>query len=101
MKRKHTIENKDARPAEVTREQVVAHLTAQTQPASIREIAHGMDLKHRGRRFLPRIIQQLKRAGDIEETYGGRYRLAGTKHAPRAATGRVPSSASPGDGAPP
>jgi ribonuclease R len=42
-----------------------------------------MDLKHRGRRFLPRIIHQLKKAGDIEEIHGGRYRLAGTKHATR------------------
>jgi ribonuclease R len=94
MKRKHTIENKDARPAEVTREQVVAHLTEQPQPASIRQIAHGMDLKHRGRRFLPRIIQQLKRAGDIEEIHAGRYRLAGTKQSPRTAGSRATTAIS-------
>jgi ribonuclease R len=68
-------------PAEVTPEQVMAHLATLTQPASIRQIAHGMDLKHRGRRYLPRVIQQLERRGEIEEIHGGRYRLAGAKHA--------------------
>jgi ribonuclease R len=85
MRRKHTIENKQPRPADLTREEVIAHLAAQSKPASIREIAHGMDLKHRGRRFLPRIIQQLKRAGDIEEIHGGRYRLTGSKSSQRPA----------------
>jgi ribonuclease R len=84
MRRQHTVEDQQARPPEVSREQVVAHLAAQPRPASIREIAHGMDLKHRGRRFLPRIIQQLKKSGDIEEIHGGRYRLTGTKHSQRA-----------------
>ena len=45
-----------------------------------------MELKHAGRRFLPRIIQQLKHEGAIEETHGGRYSLAGAKHKQRAAT---------------
>ena len=86
---------------EVTAEQVTAHLASATNAESIREIAHGMGLKHRGRRYLPRVIQQLKRRGDVEEIYGGRYRLAGSKHvrhpaqhpapAPRAAD----TSASP------
>ena len=79
MRRQHTVENKEPRPAELTREEVVAHLGAQSRPQSIREIAHAMDLKHRGRRYLPRIIQQLKRAGEIEEIHGGRYRLTGSK----------------------
>ncbi|MGA2509797.1 MAG: VacB/RNase II family 3'-5' exoribonuclease [Candidatus Acidiferrales bacterium] len=89
MKRKHTIEDKEARPPEVTREQVIAFLSTLPQPASIRQIAHGMDLKHRGRRFLPRVIQQLKRKGDIEEIHGGRYRLAGQKNAPSVAPPRA------------
>src|SRR4029077_14351792 len=79
--------------AEVTPEQVTAHLATLTQPASIRQIAHGMDLKHRGRRYLPRVIQQLKRRGDIEEIHGGRYRLAGAKHAQRNQPAR-PAAAS-------
>ncbi len=79
MRRQHTVENKEPRPPELTREEVVAHLAAQSRPQSIREIAHGMDLKHRGRRYLPRIIQQLKKAGEVEEIHGGRYRLPGSK----------------------
>jgi ribonuclease R len=85
MRRKHTIEDKEPRPPEVSREEVVAHLAAQSRPASIREIAHGMDLKHSGRRYLPRIIQQLKKSGDIEEIHGGRYRLTGSKPSTRPA----------------
>jgi len=84
MRRRHTIEPKQPRPPEVDSGQVLAYLGQLTQPASIREIAHGMDLKHRGRRFLPRVIQQLKKKGEIEEMGGGRYRLAGKKSAPTA-----------------
>ncbi len=86
MKRHSFEPRQELPPTEVTQEQVVAHLATLSQPASIREIAHGMDLKHRGRRYLPRIIQKLKRRGDIEEIHGGRYRLAGTKLKHGAAT---------------
>ena len=58
---------------------VLAHLASLSKAASIREIAHGMGLKHHGRRFLPRVIQKLKKRGEIEETYGGRYKLADQK----------------------
>jgi ribonuclease R len=79
MRRRHTIEPRETRPPEVEGGQVLAHLATLSQPSSIREIAHGMDLKHRGRRFLPRVIEQLKKEGQIEEIHGGRYRLAGPK----------------------
>jgi ribonuclease R len=79
-------------PPEVTPEEVIAHLATLTQPASIRQIAHGMDLKHRGRRYLPRVVQQLKRRGDIEETHGGRYRLPGAKQTQRNSPARPPAS---------
>ncbi len=85
MRRRHTIEPSEPPPPEISREQVLTFLATLSQPASIREIAHGMDLKHRGRRFLPRVIQQLKRKGEIEEIHGGRYRLAGRKNVPSAA----------------
>ncbi len=75
MRRQHTVEKKEPRELDVSAAEVIAYLAKQPQAASIRQIAHGMDLKHRGRRFLPRIIKQLKRSGDIEELYGGRYRL--------------------------
>lgn len=84
MKRRYPNRQEEPRPEEVTREQVVAHLATLSQPASIREIAHGMGLKHRGRRFLPRVIHQLKRNGEIEGIHGGRYRLAGQKQPPGA-----------------
>ena len=83
MRRKHTIENKQPRPPEISPQEVIAHLAAQSRPASIREIAHGMDLQHRGRRYLPRIIDQLKKSGDVEEIHGGRYRLSGSKSSVR------------------
>ncbi|MDE3169292.1 MAG: hypothetical protein KGL75_04040, partial [Acidobacteriota bacterium] len=66
----------------VTREEVLAFLAKLSESASIRRIAHGMGLRHRGRRYLPRILEKLVRAGDVEEFRGGRYRLAGRKHQP-------------------
>jgi ribonuclease R len=68
---------------EVTPAQVVSHLASVSKPASIREIAHALGLKHSGRRFLPRVIQQLERRGEVEQR-GNRYSLAGqrtSKHA--------------------
>ena len=95
MRRRHTIEPRKPRPPEVERGQVLAHLATLSQAATIREIAHGMELKHKGRRFLPRVIQQLKKKGEIEELHGGRYRLAGQKDVPseHGAT-RIEASAS-------
>ena len=92
MRRQHTVEKKPAREPEVSAAEVVAYLAKQPRPASIREIAHGLDLKHRGRRYLPRIIKQLRRNGDIEEIYGGRYRLPEQKPAPPAKPAAAPTS---------
>jgi ribonuclease R len=89
--KRHSIERREPSSVpEVTPEQVIAHLSTLTHPASIREIAHGMDLKHRGRRYLPRVIQLLERRGDIEEVHGGRIRLAGSKHVQSSAPARQP-----------
>ncbi|MGH9683184.1 MAG: ribonuclease R family protein [Candidatus Acidiferrales bacterium] len=74
----------ESTPAHVTAEEVLAHLATLSKPASIREIAHGMGLKHHGRRFLPRVIHKLEKRGDIQETHGGRYRLPGAKTASHA-----------------
>src|SRR5271168_2505251 len=79
----------EAFSSEVSHEQVIAYLAELPQPESIREIAHGLGLKHHGRRFLPRIIRKFKKNGDIEEVYGGRYRLAGAKQTQREAQGQA------------
>ncbi len=93
MRRRHTIEPRQPRPPEVDSGQVLTHLSTLSAPASIREIAQGMELKNRGRRFLPRLIEQLRKGGEIEEIAGGRYRLPGGKAAgPKEAEA---SSASP------
>jgi exoribonuclease R len=86
MKRRYpAVPEKEPNPEHVTRDQVLAHLATLSKPASIREIAHGMDLRHRGRRYLPRIIQQLEKGGEVGEVHGGRYFLAGEGHGRRAA----------------
>src|ERR1700691_134420 len=87
---RHSDEPREATSAdEVTPELVLAHLATLSQPASTRHIAHGMGLKHRGRRYLPRVLQKLKKHGEVEETQGGRFRLAGTKHAKKEAAGQA------------
>jgi ribonuclease R len=101
MKRKHPARRLPPREEEVTREQVVAHLQKLSQPASIRQIAHGMGLRHAGRRYLPRVIEKLLRAGDVDEIHGGRYRLAGRKQqSARPAPPQAPAAnATPGHAA--
>ena len=87
---RHSDEPREATIADdVTPELVLAHLGTLSQPASIRHIAHGMGLKHRGRRYLPRVLQKLKKHGEVDETQGGRFRLAGTKHAKKEAAGQA------------
>jgi ribonuclease R len=99
MKRRHRTKPGESRPPEVEGGQVLAHLGTLSEAASVREIAHAMDLKHRGRRFLPRLLAQLKKTGKIEEIHGGRYRLAGPN---RAASRRktAPEAARPDSAAP-
>src|ERR1700722_11242585 len=91
MRRQHTIENQPPRDPNVSSAEVIAHLATLTDAASIRQIAHGMDLNHRGRRYLPRVIKQLKRSGDVEELYGGRYPLSEKGNSPRASSHRAPT----------
>jgi len=100
MKRKHASRQQPQHPEEVTREQVLAHLEKLSQPASIRQIAHGMGLRHFGRRFLPRVIDKLLRAGEIEESHGGQYRIADRKRQP-ATRGAKPQQRVPAQGSAP
>ncbi|MGH9746045.1 MAG: ribonuclease R family protein [Candidatus Acidiferrales bacterium] len=91
--------DKEPNPSHVTEEQVLAYFATLTHPESVRQIAHGMELRHHGRRFLPRIIQHLKSRGDLEETHGGQYLLAESKHAVRAAAKRGKSAPAESRGA--
>ena len=77
---------------EVTPELVLAYLATLSQPSSVRRIAHGLGLRHHGRRFLPRVLQKLKKRGDVEEIHGGRFQLAGAKQARHEASGRAAAS---------
>jgi ribonuclease R len=76
----NTNPDRDHHRGEIEPGEVLAYLATLSEPNSLREIAHGMGMKHHGRRFLPRIIRQLAKRGEIEEMYGGRYRLAGSKN---------------------
>jgi ribonuclease R len=75
---------------EVTAQDVITHLARDRKPASLREIAHALGLRHCGRRALPKIIARLKRKGEVEEASSGRYRLAGQPSAPAAAKPAAP-----------
>ncbi len=83
MKSKNKIKRRDERPDELVDANVLAFLEALEQPAGLRQIAHGMGLKHHGRRYLPRVLNNLKRSGQVEEVHpGGRYRIAREKLSP-------------------
>lgn len=84
MKNKHKRRPYDERPEEASDENVLAYLAEVKEPSSVRKIAHGMGLKHRGRRYLPRILQNLKRRAEVEEVREGCYRLAGRKNDDKA-----------------
>ncbi len=85
---------KEPHPSHVTEEQVISYLSSISQPESVRQIAHGMELQHHGRRFLPRIIQYLKGRGDVEEIRAGQYQLAESKNSSRAvAKAKKPAAA--------
>jgi ribonuclease R len=78
---------KKEHPPDLTESEVLAHLSRLARPASIREIASGLGLRHHGRRTLPKLLSQLIRRGDVEKERD-RYRLAGhrrAKPAPQAA----------------
>ena len=67
---------KTERPPELSASEVIAHLSRLARPASIREIASALGLRHHGRRALPRLLSQLVRSGDVVKRHD-RYRLTG------------------------
>jgi ribonuclease R len=86
---RHSIEPREPIEPAVVPDEVVAYLATLSQPASIREIAHGMGLRHRGRRYLPRVLNKLVKRHEVEEVKGGRYRTAGAKQAQSEKTARA------------
>jgi len=66
----------------VTPEQVIAFLAKAPHPLGIREIAHAMELKHAGRRYLPRVLKKLERGGEIEEARPGKFSVVGQSRGP-------------------
>jgi ribonuclease R len=64
---------------ELTDQDVLAHIGRAPEPASLREIAHALELRHHARRELHKIVSRLKRRGDVQEVRPGRFRLAGKK----------------------
>ena len=86
---RHSIEPREPIPPAVNPEEVVQYLATLSQPASIREIAHGLGLRHTGRRYLPRVLNKLVKRHEVEEVKGGRYRTAGAKQAKSEKTART------------
>jgi ribonuclease R len=76
LKNKHKYQRHDERPDDASDAAILAYLATLEKPASVRHIAHGMGMKHRSRRYLPRIMQKLKRQGAVEEPREGCYRLS-------------------------
>src|SRR5580700_1416910 len=69
----------------LSEDEVLNFLGSARGPASVREIAAGLSLRHAGRRALGSLLSRLKRRRLVEEVKGGHYRLAGERSQPRAA----------------
>src|SRR4029077_9171133 len=76
-----------------TEEDVLNFLGNARHPASVREIASGLSLKHAARRALASVLSRLKRQRLVEELRGGQYRLAGARPESRSETN---ATATPG-----
>jgi ribonuclease R len=70
-----------AHPEPLTDDDVLTFLGRSSNPASLREIASALGLRHGGRRALAKAVTHLKRRKLIEEVRGGRYRLTNAKPA--------------------
>jgi ribonuclease R len=86
---RHSIEPREPNQPDVPPEEVLEFLREQSQPMSIREIAHGMDLRHRGRRYLPRVLNKLIKRHEVEKVKGDRYRIFGAKQSQQEKSARA------------
>ena len=72
------------RPEPLSDDEILNYLHRSAKPASVRQIASALGLRHAARRALAKSITRLKRRKLIEEARAGCYRLAGAKVAPDA-----------------
>ena len=72
------------RPEPLSDDEILNYLHRSAKPASLRQIASALGLRHAARRALAKSITRLKRRKLIEEARAGCYRLAGAKMAPDA-----------------
>ena len=72
------------RPEPLSDDEILNYLHRSAKPASVRQIASALGLRHAARRALAKSITRLKRRKLIEEARAGCYRLAGAKVAPGA-----------------
>ena len=96
MKKKDRHSDVDRPPSrheEVDESALLAHLGSASRPESIREIAVALNLRHWGRRALPKVLSRLKRSGDVDESHG-RFRLIG-KRSDRKPPTQLPVSSPP------
>ena len=70
------------RPEPLSDDEILNYLHRSAKPASVRQIASALGLRHAARRALAKSITRLKRRKLIEEARAGCYRLAGAKVAP-------------------
>ena len=61
---------------DITETEVLAHIASLTKPATTRQIAHGLNMRHHGRRLLPRMLAKLKSRGEVDELHGLRFRVS-------------------------
>jgi ribonuclease R len=76
----------------LSEDDVLNFLANAREPASIREVASALGLRHAGRRSLGGLLSRLKRRRLVEEVRGGRYRLSGKRSQSRAAAKSNPRS---------
>src|SRR3984957_14652294 len=89
-------------PPDITETEVLAYLQTLTKPATTRQIAHGLNMRHHGRRLLPRMLAKLKTRCQVDELHGLRLRVPDqydehpTEKKPKAPHSDKPGQRSPG-----
>jgi ribonuclease R len=87
------------RPEPLSDDEILNYLHRSAKPASLRQIASALGLRHAARRALAKSVTRLKRRKLIEEARAGCYRIAGAKLAPDPERPRGHSASSGAGGA--